>query len=157
MSDRGSGSADALVPLARKSNARSDANDDPLEKAGHLILDMVRQAAGHSQADYQQAVETSRELSAQLRGAEERNGSLRQNCAIRRTGRIGRRSGCIISQSKLRTNSSVEIKRRHVAEKIDIGAHWTHEASGFRSAVLSAVEPTGKRRCAVAPKFNHAS
>jgi len=42
-------------------------------------------------------------------------GSLRQNCAIRRTGRIGRRSGCIISQSKLRANSSVEIKRRHVA------------------------------------------
>jgi ABC-type transporter Mla subunit MlaD len=72
MSDRGSGSADALVPLAPKLNARSDVNDDPLEKAGHLILDMVRQAAGHSQADYRQAVETSRELSAQLRGAEER-------------------------------------------------------------------------------------
>ena len=72
MSDRDSGSTDALVPVAPKSNARSDANDDPLEKAGHLILDMVRQAAGHSQADYQQAIETSRELSAQLRGAEER-------------------------------------------------------------------------------------
>jgi len=72
MSDRDSGSTDALVPVAPKSNARSDANGDPLEKAGHLILDMVRQAAGHSQADYRQAVETSRKLSAQLRGAEER-------------------------------------------------------------------------------------
>ncbi len=72
MSDRGSGSADALVPVAPKSNARGDASDDPLEKAGHLILDMARQAAGHCQADYQRAVETSRKLSAQLRGAEER-------------------------------------------------------------------------------------
>ena len=71
MADRDSGVTQAVVPFAPKSNARSDAND-PLEKAGHLILDMVRQAAGHSQADYQQAVETSRELSAQLRGAEER-------------------------------------------------------------------------------------
>jgi hypothetical protein len=37
-----------------------------------LILDMIRQAAGDSQASYQQAVETSRKLSAQLRGAEDR-------------------------------------------------------------------------------------
>jgi exonuclease VII small subunit len=71
MSDRGSGSTVALVPFAPKSNARSDAND-PLEKAGHLILDMARQAAGDAQASYQQAVETSRKLSAQLRGAEDR-------------------------------------------------------------------------------------
>jgi ABC-type transporter Mla subunit MlaD len=71
MSDRGSGTTEAVVPFAPKSNARADAND-PLEKAGHLILDMIRQAAGDAQASYQQAVETSRKLSAQLRGVEDR-------------------------------------------------------------------------------------
>ena len=69
MSERGSG--EAVVPFAPKSVARSDPND-PLEKAGHLILDMVRQAAGNAQTSYQQAVETSRKLAAQLRGAEDR-------------------------------------------------------------------------------------
>jgi hypothetical protein len=116
MSDRGSGSADALVRIAPKMDDRSDANDDPLEKAGHLILDMVRQAAGHSQADYQQG----RRDESQAVGSTSRGRmSLRQNFAIRRTGRtgrIGRRSGCIISRSKLRANSSVEIKPRHVAD-----------------------------------------
>jgi ABC-type transporter Mla subunit MlaD len=71
MSDRGSGPTQAVVPLAPKLNARSDPND-PLEKAGHLILDMVRQAAVNAQASYQQAAEMSRKLSAQLRGAEDR-------------------------------------------------------------------------------------
>jgi len=45
---------------------------NPLEKAGHLIFDMVRQAAVNAQASYQQAGEMSRKLSAQLRGAEDR-------------------------------------------------------------------------------------
>ena len=71
MSDRGSGTTEAVVPFAPKSNARADPND-PLEKAGHLILDMIRQAAGGAQASYQQAVEASCKLSAQLRGAEDR-------------------------------------------------------------------------------------
>jgi hypothetical protein len=71
MSDRGSGATEAVVPFAPKSVAKSDSND-ALEKAGHLILDMVRQAAGDAQASYQQAVEMSRKLSAQLRGAEDR-------------------------------------------------------------------------------------
>ena len=71
MSDRGSGSTEAVIPLAPKLNARSDPND-PLEKAGHLILDMVRQAAVNAQASYQQTAEMSRKLSAQLRGAEDR-------------------------------------------------------------------------------------
>jgi hypothetical protein len=66
MSDRGS-----VTPLAPKLNARSDPND-PLEKAGHLILDLVRQATVNAQASYQQAVEMSGKLSAQLRGAEDR-------------------------------------------------------------------------------------
>lgn len=71
MSERGSGATEAVVPFAPKSVARSDPND-PLEKAGHLILDMVRQAAGNAQASYQHAVETSRKLAAQLQGAEDR-------------------------------------------------------------------------------------
>jgi hypothetical protein len=71
MTDRDSGVAQGVVPFAPKSNARSDAND-PLEKAGHLILDMVRQAGDNAQASYQEAVETSRKLAAQLRGAEDR-------------------------------------------------------------------------------------
>jgi hypothetical protein len=71
MSDRGSGPTQAVVPLAPKLNARSDPSD-PLEKAGHLILDMVGQAASIAEANYQKAVEVSRKLSAQLRGAEDR-------------------------------------------------------------------------------------
>ena len=71
MSDRGSGPTEAVIPLAPKLNARSDPSD-PLEKAGLLILDMVGQAASIAEANYQQAVEVSRKLSAQLRAAEDR-------------------------------------------------------------------------------------
>jgi hypothetical protein len=60
-----------VVPFAPKLTARSDPND-PLDKAGHLILDMVGRAASIAEANYQQAVEMSRKLSAQLRGAEDR-------------------------------------------------------------------------------------
>ena len=71
MADRDAGVTQGVVPFAPKSNGKSDSND-PLEKAGHLILDMVRQAAGDAQASYQEAVQTSRKLSGQLRGAEDR-------------------------------------------------------------------------------------
>ena len=81
MSDRGSGPTEAVIPLAPKLNARSDPND-PLDKAGHLILDMVGQAASIAEANYQQAVEVSRKLSAQLRGAEDRIREL--EAAVRR-------------------------------------------------------------------------
>jgi hypothetical protein len=70
MSDRGSGTTE-VVPFAQKSNNKADAND-PLEKAGHLLLDMVRQAAGDVQASYQQSAEAGRKLAAQLREAEGR-------------------------------------------------------------------------------------
>ena len=66
-----SGAKEAVIPLAPKLNARSDAND-PLERAGHVILDMVRQAADNAQASHQQAVESNHKLSAQLRAAEDR-------------------------------------------------------------------------------------
>ena len=71
MSDRGSGPTEAVVPLAPKLNARSDPND-PLEKAGHLILDMVRQAAVTLRQVTSRPPKMSRKLSAQLRGAEDR-------------------------------------------------------------------------------------
>jgi ABC-type transporter Mla subunit MlaD len=71
MSDRGSNPTEGVIPLAPEVNARSDHND-PLERAGHLILDMVRQAASNAQAVYQQTAEMSHKLSAQLRGAEDR-------------------------------------------------------------------------------------
>jgi hypothetical protein len=71
MSDRGSDATEAVVPFAPKLTARSDPSD-PLEKAGHLILDMVRQAASTAEASYRQAIEKTHKLSAQLRGAEDR-------------------------------------------------------------------------------------
>ena len=71
MSDRGSDQTEAVLPFAPKLNPRSDLSD-PLEKAGHLIWDMVRQASGNAQASYQQAAEMSCKLSAQLRSAEDR-------------------------------------------------------------------------------------
>jgi hypothetical protein len=71
MSDRGSDATEAVVPFAPKLTARSDPSD-PLEKAGHLILDMVRQAASTAEANYRQAIEKTHKLSAQLRGTEDR-------------------------------------------------------------------------------------
>jgi chromosome segregation ATPase len=71
MNNRGAGVAQAVVPFAPKVNARSEAGDT-LEKAGHLILGMVRQAASTAEANYRQAIEKTHKLSAQLRGAEDR-------------------------------------------------------------------------------------
>jgi hypothetical protein len=71
MSDRGSDATEPVVPFAPKLTARSDPND-PLEKAGHLILDRVRQAASTAEANHRQATEKTHKLSAQLRGTEDR-------------------------------------------------------------------------------------
>jgi hypothetical protein len=71
MSDRGAGATGSVVSLEPKAKVKPEAND-PLERAGHLILDMVGKAASAADANYQQAVEMSRKLSAQLRGAEDR-------------------------------------------------------------------------------------
>jgi hypothetical protein len=128
MSDRGSGPAEAVIPLAPKLNARSDPND-PLDKAGHLILDMVGQAASIAEANYQQAVEVSRKLSAQLRGADE---SLRQKSANARRGRIEPRDGCIRSRWRLRRNFSV-------GERIVAHSHRPHRPlCEIRNSSLSA-------------------
>jgi hypothetical protein len=71
MSSRNAAIADAVVPFAPKPNGRAETGDT-LEKAGHLILEMIGKAASAAKENYQQAVETSRRLSAQLRGAEDR-------------------------------------------------------------------------------------
>ena len=71
MSSHNAAIADAVVPFAPKLNGKPETGDT-LEKAGHLILEMVGKAANAAEASYQQAVETSRKLSGQLRGAEDR-------------------------------------------------------------------------------------
>jgi len=71
MNSRNAAVPDAVVRFAPKPNGRAETGDT-LEKAGHLILEMVDKAANAAEASYQQAVETSRKLSGQLRGAEDR-------------------------------------------------------------------------------------
>jgi hypothetical protein len=71
MSSRNAAIADAVVPFAPKLNGKPETGD-ALEKAGRLILEMVGKAATAADQNYQQAVETSRKQSGQLRGAEDR-------------------------------------------------------------------------------------
>jgi septal ring factor EnvC (AmiA/AmiB activator) len=71
MSNNGAGAPTAVVPFAPKSNAKSEAGDE-LDRAGQAILSALRQAVGASEAKYQQAVERTHQLSAQLRSAEDR-------------------------------------------------------------------------------------
>ena len=75
MSSRSAAIADAIVPFAPKLNGKPETGDT-LEKAGHLILEMVGKAANAVEANYQQTVETSCKLSGQLRGAEDRTREL---------------------------------------------------------------------------------
>jgi hypothetical protein len=71
MDNRNAAVSNAIIPLAPKLNGNPDAGDT-LEKAGHLILEMIGKAANAAEAGYQQAVESNRKLSGQLRGAEDR-------------------------------------------------------------------------------------
>ena len=71
MSDRAAGATGSVVSLEPKAKVKPEAND-PLERAGHLILDMIGKAASTAEVNYQQAGEMSRKLSAQLRSAEDR-------------------------------------------------------------------------------------
>jgi chromosome segregation ATPase len=71
MSNNGAGTAKAVVPFGPKSNAKSEAGDD-LDRAGQTILGALDRAADAAEANYQQAVETTHKLSAQLRAAEDR-------------------------------------------------------------------------------------
>jgi len=68
---RGAAMAQAVVPFAPKSNSKSEAGDQ-LDRAGQAILGALHRAAGAAEANYQQAVEVTHKLSAQLRSAEDR-------------------------------------------------------------------------------------
>jgi hypothetical protein len=71
VSDRGSGAAKTVLPLAPKLNSESEPGD-PLDKAGQAILGMVHQASNSVEANNQHALEVAHKLSAQLRAAEDR-------------------------------------------------------------------------------------
>jgi hypothetical protein len=60
MSNNGAGAPKAVVPFAPK----LDGNFDQLDKAGHAVLDAVRQAAGAAETKYYQTTEANRKLSA---------------------------------------------------------------------------------------------
>jgi hypothetical protein len=75
MSDRGAGATEAVVPFAPKPNAKPEAGD-PLDRAAQAILGLLHRAAADVEANYQQALEMTRQLSAQLRAAEDRIGKL---------------------------------------------------------------------------------
>ena len=71
MSSRGAGTAGSVVSLEPKANVRLEASDQ-LDKAGHAILGLLNRAASTAETNYQQAIEMTHKLSAQLRSAEDR-------------------------------------------------------------------------------------
>ena len=71
MSSRGAGVASSVVSLEPKANVRSEASDQ-LDKAGQAILGLLNRAATAAETNYQQAIEMTHKLSAQLRAAEDR-------------------------------------------------------------------------------------
>jgi hypothetical protein len=71
MSNNSAGAPKAVVPFVPKLSAKSETGDE-LDRAGQAILGALHRAAGAAEANYQQAVETTHKLSAQLRAAEDR-------------------------------------------------------------------------------------
>jgi hypothetical protein len=71
MSSRGADMAGSVVSLEPKANVRSEASDQ-LDKAGQAILGLLNRAATAAETNYQQAIEMTHKLSAQLRAAEYR-------------------------------------------------------------------------------------
>jgi flagellar hook-associated protein FlgK len=71
MSNRSLVAAETAIPLAPKSNVRSESGD-PLDRAGKAILGLLHRAASDAEANNKQAVEMAHQLSAQLRAAEDR-------------------------------------------------------------------------------------
>jgi hypothetical protein len=71
MSDRGAGAPETVLQFAPKPNAKPKACD-PLDRAAQAILGTLHRAAADAEANYQQALEMTRQRSAQLRAAEDR-------------------------------------------------------------------------------------
>ncbi len=78
MSNRSLVAAETVIPIAPKSNVRSE-SDDPLDRAGKAILGLLHRAASVAEANNKQAVEMAHQLSAQLRSAEGRIRELEAN------------------------------------------------------------------------------
>jgi hypothetical protein len=119
MSDRGAGATGSVVSLEPKAKVKPEAND-PLERAGHLILDMIGKAASTAEVNYQQAVEMSRKLSTHFEVLKIGYESLRHRSCITRTERTGPRDGCIKSRWTLSRNSLAETivaRRNHLLHK----------------------------------------
>lgn len=64
------GANSAVIPYAPK--AKSDAEPDQLDRAGHAILGLLGQAADTSEADLRAAREAAEKLADQLRAANDR-------------------------------------------------------------------------------------
>src|SRR5690242_14018033 len=75
MSNRGAIVPEAVVQFAPKANAKPAAGD-PLDQAAQAILDSMHRAAAAAEANHRQAVDMTRQLSAQLRAAEDRTREL---------------------------------------------------------------------------------
>ena len=69
--------AETVIPIAPKSNVRSESGD-PLDRAGNA-LGLLHRAASNAEANNKQAVEMAHQLSAQLRAAEGRIRQLEAN------------------------------------------------------------------------------
>ena len=78
MSNRSLAAAETVMPIAPKSNVRSESGD-PLDRAGKAILGLLHRAASDAEANNKQAVEMAHQLSAQLRAAEDRIRQLEAN------------------------------------------------------------------------------
>jgi hypothetical protein len=78
MSNRNLVAAETVIPVAPKSNVRSESGD-PLDRAGKAILGLLHRAASDAEANNKQAVEMAHQLSAQLRAAEDRIRELEAN------------------------------------------------------------------------------
>ena len=112
MSNNGGGPK-AVVPFGPKLNGKSEAGDE-LDRAGQAILGVLRQAVGASEAKYQQAVETTHKLSAQLRSAEDR---IKELEARVRHHEVRAERAEIKSRWRLSRNSLTALRHRRCARK----------------------------------------
>ncbi len=71
MSNRSLVAADTVIPLASKSNAKSEAGE-PLDRAAQAVLGLIHRTANDAKAKSQQALAVTHQVSAQLQAAEER-------------------------------------------------------------------------------------
>ncbi len=71
MNNPGSRASESIVSFAPKLAARSETGDQ-LDQAGQSVLGLLHRAAAAAEARYQQAIEMTQQLSAQLRAAEDR-------------------------------------------------------------------------------------